>query len=152
MDLHRYNLESRHSIPYSTPHPLYNPAIDLYYSSLSKKASKLLCHGCASGPSPRPMSTILHCFWPSSDDVGSASLISNTSRTAWITLLESSFVINMPLRRWISKSAGWDWGSDWDSTGGREESQRTERSQASTSGIFSDGMGGVVIAIVEIAW
>lgn len=65
-------------------------------------------------------------------------------------MLESaSFRARMPFRRWTSKVeevfAGYERG--W----GSVQSQRTERSQASTRGSLEVGIGGVVIDTVEMA-
>lgn len=115
--------------------------------------SKLSFQGSTVGPSPRPISTILH--WTgdglsSSLWVGSESLISKTSRTAWMILLVPSSSRRIPFRRWISKSVGCDSGDELAGTGS-VDSHRTDCSQESTCGTLSAGMGGVTTAIVEIA-
>lgn len=61
-------------------------------------------------------------------------------------MLEPSESARMPFRRWMSKFRLLVVGLD----GGSVESQRTERSQASTRGIFEEGRGGWERAIVEI--
>ena len=89
------------------------------------------------------MSTILHSVGPSSCAVVAAppSRISNTSRTAWMIFVVPSVRTRMPFKRWISKSSSslglLPVGED-----GSFESQRTERSQASTRGIWLGVIGG----------